>query len=190
MIKMSDALRIIDERRGDAVVVPTMTAIGTWQATTQNESLDMPLNGAMGKAASFALGVCLARPDKKVVVVDGDGSLLMNLGALVTIAGKSPENLYHFVNDNGVYGVTGGQPVPNQNGHSFADMATGAGYAAAYEFDDLEEFATSIDEIMNSKGPVMIAIKAEPIVETLPLSERPRRRRTPQAIKELAETLR
>ena len=79
--------------------------------------------------------------------------------------------------------------MPNASGYSFADIAKGAGYAASYEFDDLEEFATSIDEIMDAKGPVMIAIKAEPIIEEAPINQRPPRRRTPEAIKELAKAL-
>ena len=66
----------------------------------------------MGKASSIGLGIALARPDKKVLVIDGDGSLLMNLGSLVTVANMSPKNLVHFVYQNGTYGVSGGQPIP------------------------------------------------------------------------------
>ena len=76
MIIMADALRLIEERRHDAVVVPTMTAGQSWRKVTGDESFDLPVNGAMGKASSVALGICLARPDKKVILVDGDGSLL------------------------------------------------------------------------------------------------------------------
>ena len=184
MINMSDALKLIEERRGDAAVISTMTGIQAWAALSRNEGLDMPLNGGMGKASSIAIGVCLARPDKQVIVIDGDGSLLMNLGSIVSVAGKAPANLYHFVIDNGVYAVTGGQPVPNSRGSSFVGMAKSAGYLAAYEFDDLEEFATTIDEIMNAQGPVLVAIKSDPEIQDLPIDQRPRSRRTPQAIKE------
>ena len=93
MMSMNDALRLIEERRDDAVVVPTMTASRGWQEVSHSESLDLPVGGAMGKASSMALGLCLARPDKKFIVVDGDGSPLMNFGSLVTIGGASPENL-------------------------------------------------------------------------------------------------
>ena len=97
MITMNDALRLIEERREDAVVLPTMTATRGWQEMTHNEDLDLPVAACLGKASSVALGVCIARPDKKIIVVDGDGSLLMNLGSLVTIGGMSPENLYHSI---------------------------------------------------------------------------------------------
>ena len=97
----------------------------------------------MGKASSMALGLALAQPGEKVILFDGDGSLLMNLGALIAIANKAPANLCHFVMENGVYATTGGQPVPGQGRFSLAKLALAAGYPAAYEFDDLEEFTTS-----------------------------------------------
>ena len=192
MIEMVDALRLIEDRRGDAVVVSTMIGSQGWQQVSRIESLDLPITGGMGKASSVALGISLARPDRKVIVIDGDGSLVMNLGSLVTIAGKAPENLYHFVLENGVYAVTGGQPIPNAGGLSFAGLARAAGYASAFEFDDLEEWVTSVDEVMSSKGPVLACIKTVPEVEHRPISERPRgrSRSTPQAIKEFAQALR
>lgn len=189
MITMNDALRLIEERRGDAVVLPTMTGNAGWARVSRNESLDLPVSGGMGKASSIALGVALAQPDKKVIVVDGDGSLLMNLGSLVTIGGKAPENFYHFVIHNGVYAVTGGQPVPNAENITFAGIAEGAGYAASFEFDDLEEFSTSLDEVMSTKGPVMIALKSEPVIESAPVDERIPARRTPVAMKDLKRAL-
>ena len=65
----------------------------------------------MGKGSSIALGLALARPDIPIILFDGDGSLEMNLGSLVTVANKAPKNLYHFVIQNGVYAMTGGQPI-------------------------------------------------------------------------------
>ena len=190
MIAMDDALRLIEERRGDAVVLPTMVGGRGLQRLTGNESLDLPVSGAMGKASSVALGLCLARPDRKVIVIDGDGSLLMNLGTLVTVGGQAPENLCHVVLDNGVYAVTGGQPVPNAENISFAGLAKAAGYAATFEFDDLEELATGVDEVMSSAGPVFVSIKTAPEIENTPIRQRVRTaRRTPEAIKDLARAL-
>ena len=190
MITMDDALRLIEERRDDAIVLPTMTGTPAWQRVSNDEPLDVPVNGGMGKASSIALGICLAQPDKKVIVLDGDGSLVMNLGSLVTIGGQAPGNLIHCVLNNWVYGVTGGQPIPNAGGFSFADMARGAGYAASFEFDDLEDFATHIDEIMSAEGPVFVSLRTEPEIETTPVSVRPPRTLgVPQALKELHKTL-
>ena len=157
---------------------------------TQNESLDLPVSGAMGKASSVALGLCLAQPDRKVIVIDGDGSLLMNLGTLVTVGGQAPENLCHVVLDNGMYAVTGGQPVPNAENVSFAGLAKAAGYEATFEFDDLEELATGVDEVMSSAGPVLLSIKVVPEIENTPVRQRVRAvRRTPEAIEDLARAL-
>ena len=191
VIAMGDALRLIEERRGDAVVVPTMTAGQGWRKVTGNESLDLPVSGAMGKASSVALGICLAQPDKSVILADGDGSLLMNLGTLVTIAEQAPENLYHFVLDNGCYAVTGGQPVPNAESVSFATLARGAGYASTFEFDDLEDFATNLDAVMGAKGPVFVTLKTEPEIENTPVNLRPRGRvrRTPEVIGDVRQAL-
>ena len=193
MIKNVDAVRIVDEHRGDAVVITTMNA-GNMRfglpSVTQHEELDFPMGGCMGKASSLGLGLALARPERKVLVLDGDGSLLMNLGTLVTISNKAPENLYHFVFENGVYAVTGGQPIPGEGKISFQGLAKEAGYAAAYEFDDTEELATNIDSILQIRGPVLVCLKIAPEIENTPVQFRQRPTRNTQiAIKELPKVL-
>ena len=133
----------------------------------------------------------MAQPDLKVFVFDGDGSLLMNLGTLVTVAEKSPKNFYHLVLENGVYAVTGGQPIPGVNKVSFAGMAREAGYAAAYEFDDLEDFASRADEVLEAQGPVFICVKTVPEIQNEPIGLRPRTgvKPTRVAIKDLMTSL-
>ena len=130
MIPAFEAVKAIHDRRGDAVVVGTMTPNRYWDLITDRPELDLPVFGAMGKASSLALGVALAQPHRRVVVLDGDGALLMNLGSLVTIAGRQPANLVHFVFDDGAYVTTGGQPVPGDGRHDFAAIAKGAGIEA------------------------------------------------------------
>lgn len=127
----------------------------------------------MGKASSVALGICLAQPNKKVILIDGDGSLLMNLGTLVTIGEQTPDNFYHFVMDNGVYAVTGGQPVPNADGFSFASLAKSSGYTATYKFDDRDDFSNHIDDVLSTKGPVLITLKTNPNLEHPPDYKQP-----------------
>ena len=176
MITNLDAVRILDEHRGDAVIVTTMNAGNVrfgLPSVTKRDELNLPLVNCMGKASSIGLGLALARPERKVLVLDGDGSLLMNLGTLVTISDKAPENLYHFVFDNGVYAVTGGQPVPGEGKTSFRGMASEAGYAAAFEFNDTEELATSIDAVLQQKGPVLVCLKIVPEIENTPIHLRP-----------------
>ena len=173
MIKPLDALRVIEERRNDAVAITTMMGSRTWSHVSQRQYMDWAMGFTMGKASSVALGICLAQPKKKVIMIDGDGSLLMNLGTLVSIGEQAPNNFYHFVMDNGVYAVTGGQPVPNMGGFSFASLAKSSGYAAAYKFDNLEELATNIDDVLSTKGPVLVALKTDPSLEHPPAYKQP-----------------
>ena len=128
MIPSLEAVRAISRERNDAIVVSTMSPNRYWEAVTENPDLDLPIFGAMGKASSVALGLALARPEKKVLVLDGDGGLLMNLGTLVTIAGQEPENLVHFLFEDGVYFTTGSQPVPGAGRVSLSGMAKDAGF--------------------------------------------------------------
>ena len=162
MINQVDLMGVIEKYRGDAVIVPTMRATVGWKEVSNNIKRDIAISGAMGKTSSFALGVCLSQPDTKVIVFDGDGSLIMNMGTLVTIANKAPKNMYHFVMDNGIYGTTGGQPVPGNGVTSYAGLAKEAGYASSYEFDDLEEFSTQAAQIFQQPGPVLVSIKTVP----------------------------
>ena len=177
MIKNIDAVRVLDEHRGEALILTTMNSGHLYfglPAVTTREELNLPVSGAMGKSSSFGLGLALAQPDRKVMVLDGDGSLLMNLGTLVTIAGKSPENLYHFVFDNAVYAWTGGQPVPGEGTVDYYEMARAAGYAASYLFDDIEELASNVDEVLAQKGPVLVHLKVVAEIDNTPDKYRPK----------------
>jgi thiamine pyrophosphate-dependent acetolactate synthase large subunit-like protein len=161
MIEMRDAMRaVLRHRKGD-VVLSTETSIRAWADVTDDVTLDLPIP-AMSKGSSMALGVALAQPRRRVIVWDGDGCLLMNLGTLVTIAGQAPANLYHIVLDNGMYAMTGGQPLPNQGSLSFQGLGEAAGYAKIFEFDDLEEWTTRIGEVLDERGPVLIVMKTVP----------------------------
>ncbi len=175
MIEAADVFKAFQEHRGDAIVSATGTAGRHWIDFSSNPSRDISLGGAMGQTTSAAFGLALGLPDEKVVLFDAEGSLLMNLGSIASIAGKQPANFYHFLLDNECYATTGGQPVPNSQGIDYALMAKGAGYTATYNFDDLEEFSTSVGEILEQEGPVFVAIKVVPEVENAPIGLRERR---------------
>ena len=96
-----DVLRAIAAARGDALCVPTMTTAPAW-STIAPDDLSVTCAGFMGGASSIGLGLALARPERRVIVFDGDGSLLMQLGSLATIAGARPRNLVHLLFKNGV----------------------------------------------------------------------------------------
>lgn len=193
MIQNTDAVRLIDSKRNGSIIVPTMNANNVnfgLPSVTTDQKLDLPLSGAMGKASSLGLGLALAQPGKKVFVLDGDGSLLMNLGAMVTVANKTPKNLYHFLFDNGVYAVTGGQPVPGAEMSDWEGMAKAAGYSRVFSFDNLEDFTTGIDEVLAAEGPVFVHLRVEPQIENTPVQFRQRPSRTvQQAFRDLPQTL-
>jgi len=161
MIDQLDLMAVLQRYRGNALVVPTERASVAWPGVSTYPQRDVAPS-AMGKASSFALGLSLAQPGTKVIVLDGDGSLEMNLGTLVTIADKGPSNLYHFVLENGMYATTGGQPIPGKDVVSFSGLAQSAGYAAVYDFDNLEDLANQAENILSQPGPVLICVKTTP----------------------------
>jgi phosphonopyruvate decarboxylase len=185
MIKAADVFRVFQTHRGNAIVIPTGTSGRQWRDFSNNEKRDLNMGGAMGQTTAAALGVALGLPNEQVVLFDAEGALLMNMGVLATIAGKQPRNFYHFLLDNGCYATTGGQPVPNAENINYAGMAKSAGYAAAYEFDDLETFGRDVGDILSQKGPIFIAIKVVPEVENEPIGRRQRR-----PVRNRAETIR
>jgi thiamine pyrophosphate-dependent acetolactate synthase large subunit-like protein len=191
MLEAADVFKVFQKHRGDAIVIPTGTSGRQWMNFTQNDKRDLSLGGAMGHTTAAALGLALALPSEKVVLFDAEGALLMNLGILATIAGMKPQNFYHFLLDNECYATTGGQPVPNAKEINYAGIAKEAGYAAAYRFDNLDDFEHNVDKILNEKGPVFIAIKVIPAIENEPIGmrQRPATRTRAQTIRDLQADL-
>ncbi|WP_315718419.1 MULTISPECIES: thiamine pyrophosphate-dependent enzyme [unclassified Bradyrhizobium] len=116
--------------------------------------------GSMGLACPIALGVALAQPQRRVFALEGDGSLLMQLGCLTTIATLAPKNLAIIVMDNGVYQITGNQPTPARNADIVA-IAAGCGIGASHWAADEEDFERLIDVAFEAPGPVLIAAKID-----------------------------
>jgi sulfopyruvate decarboxylase subunit beta len=145
-------------RRDDDIVVATYQAAFDWMQLAPH-----PLNylsvGAMGQASSHALGLALGLPDRRVIVLDGDGSLLMNLGSLVTIAGAAPHNLFHFVCDNWCYEANGSHPLPAADRVDFAALARAAGIPHVASFDQVDVLAAGLPRLLAMQGPVFVALK-------------------------------
>lgn len=172
MIDGFEAQKLISRYRGDAIVLTTMTTSREWPQVSTNLELDFPFVGAMGKASSMGLGLALARPDKKIIVLDGDGSLLMNLGSLVTIANQAPPNFIHFVMENEVYRTTGGQPIPRAGELSFVALAKAAGYPNAYEFEEMADLEREIEAVFSQPGPTLVCLKLPAETERAPYPSR------------------
>lgn len=162
MMRRDLCLRVIARQITDAdIVVPVYSTAFDW-LDIRPHALNHLAHGAMGLASSHALGLALGRPDRRVIVLDGDGSLLMNLGTLVTAAEAAPRNFYHFVCENGTYEANGGHPIPGRGTVSFAGFARAAGYRNVHEFSELAIFEQQIGAILAEPGPAFVDLKVEP----------------------------
>lgn len=162
MIQTAEMLKVFQQYRGDAIVVPGRAG-HHWMEISTRPHLDLPLGDpAMGGHASFAFGLALGRPDRKVVLFDSEGDVLMSMGILPTIAEHKPRNFYHVMLDNECYATTGGQPVPNATSVSYDGLARAAGYARTYAYDNIETFAINVERILAEPGPVFVALKVVP----------------------------
>lgn len=161
MMKRDEALRALAKLAPDDIVVSTYSSAFDWLVIRPH-----PLNyvavGAMGLASSHALGLAIGRPDRRVIVLDGDGSLLMNLPTVVTIANVAPSNLIYFVCINGTYEANGGHPIPGRSLVDFCAIARGAGWARTQSYTELAVFSTELPSILDQQGPVFVSLHVEP----------------------------
>jgi sulfopyruvate decarboxylase subunit beta len=153
-----EVLQVLSAWRGHHVVLTTHGSVDLW-VSLSDTALDFAyVPAAMGHGPAFGLGLALAQSRHGVVVVCGDGHLLMSLGCLVTLA-NHPADLFLIVMDNGVYEVTGGQPVPGAGRTDFAGLARGAGIRRVYSCQTVEEWRASAAEALSGSGPVVIWLK-------------------------------
>lgn len=157
-LTLEDALKVLAQVRGDKVVLTTMASIGIWPGLSDSPLDFAYMPSSMGQGPALGLGLALAHPERGVVVVNGDGSMLMNLGCLVTLA-SYPAPVYLIVMDNGLYEVTGGQPTVGSNGVDFAGLAKAAGFQRVYVATTLEAWKSSAQEALSGPGPAFIWLK-------------------------------
>ena len=162
---LPEALDVIHRQRRDAVVITTMGSARDWQQFEPHPKDLVYMPSSMGQGPPLGLGIALAQPDQRVIVVNGDGCMLMNLGCLVTITAQAPKNFTLIIIDNGVYEVTGGQATVGHeskraggNSVNFAELARATGFCEVYEFDDAESFRFE-HETLHEEGPVCIVLK-------------------------------
>jgi thiamine pyrophosphate-dependent acetolactate synthase large subunit-like protein len=115
--------------------------------------------GSMGLAVPIALGVAIAQPQRRVIALEGDGSILMQLGCLATVAARAPRNLLIVVMDNGTYQITGGQPTATGLGADIVGIARASGLTRAAWAADLTHFAALADQALTEDGPWLIATR-------------------------------
>ena len=158
--------------RGDLLVVAGLGA-PCWDVTAAGDhALTFPLWGAMGSAALIGLGLALAQPARRVLVITGDGEMLMGLGGLATIAVQAPENLAIAVLDNERYGETGMQATHTAFGVDLAAVAAAAGLPVTGTVGDDAGLGAAVAKLRGAQGPVFFTIKVR--AEDLPLALPPR----------------
>ena len=162
MISMEQALTAVrDARKASDVVVTTMSAAKVWMDLGPLHPLDFVfVPSCMGHASSQALGIALAQPHRRVIVCNGDGSMLMSLGSLVTIAGEAPKNFVMIIMDNGVYEVTGGQPMPARP--DFVELARASGIRNVHRFTSASDWAAAAPEVLAANETTVIVLEIEP----------------------------
>jgi len=161
-VRAREAIDVLARQRGGAVAVCALgMAANEWWAATKSED-SFYMHGAMGFAASFALGLALSLPHVPVWLINADGSLCMNLGCLLTEASQAARNLKHFVVDNGVYQTVGGLPMVNGGRTDYAAIARAAGFPRARTIEALDELERQIPAIVAEDGPALIVLRVEP----------------------------
>ncbi|MCE9565335.1 MAG: hypothetical protein K8U57_25150 [Planctomycetes bacterium] len=160
MMTHREALEVLAKHRREHVVVTTMGSVAIWPQLSNTPRDFHYLPSSMGQGVPLALGLCLAKPELPVVVLVGDGGLLMNLGCLVT-ATQFPVPLTVVLIDNGLYEVTGGQPVVNASRTDFAQIATGAGFSRVYSCDSREAWDAVAAEAITGAAPAFVWLKVQ-----------------------------
>ena len=158
-----DALTAIYPRLEQQIVVTIMGAVAAELQSIGHRPNFFYLQHAMGLASSMGLGIALAKPDRQVVVLDGDGSVLMNLGGLTTLARYRPRNLVHVVFDNESLLSVGGFPTATATGSDLAGVAAAAGVPRTATVGTVDAFRTAFDEALGAGDLTTLVAKVEAV---------------------------
>lgn len=160
-MKRYEAIEVItNSLNGDELIISANGRISRELFSIKESPNNFYMLGSMGLASSIGLGLAYNRPNRKVVVIDGDGNILMNLGSLATIGHFAPNNLVHIVLDNEVHASTGGQPTVS-NTVQLEEVANATGFRIAKRVTSSEDLHLSVREALSSKGPSFILVKIE-----------------------------
>ena len=177
MLDKYRCLEKIAARRADEIVVTSMSVSMPW-AKHSDGALDFAhVDSAMGHAADFALGLAIAQPERRVICFSGDGSTLMCLGTLVTMAQRPAPNFTLVITENGTYEVTGNQPVPGAGAIDYEAIARGAGLRHVRTLADEADFDAHLEGHFTGEGPAVYIWKIEQGSEPVPKPAKPIRQR-------------
>jgi phosphonopyruvate decarboxylase len=160
-VRSLEAVQVLRERLDDALVVSSLGTPSYLVHAAGDRPLNFYLWAAMGMASSTGLGLALAQPDRRVVVVDGDGAAVMNLGGMVTVAVRNPANLLWVILENGAFLETGGQSIATHGPADLVAIAQGCGIRQAARADDPAALARLLDDALSRPGPALIVARVE-----------------------------
>jgi len=163
MMRRLEALNAIYPRLQDSIVVTIMGAVAAELQSIGHQPNFFYLQHAMGLASSMGLGIALSRPERRVIVLDGDGSILMNLGGLTTLARYRPRNLVHIVFDNESLLSVGGFPTATSTGSDLAAIAHAAGVPHTCTVTELEAFVVAVNDAVERNDLSTIVAKVEAV---------------------------
>lgn len=159
-MKGYDAISIIASTLKDEFTVSANGFISRQLFTIKDRPQNFYMLGSMGLASSIGLGLAFSIPDRKIVIIDGDGNVLMNLASLATIGHFCPTNLVHIVLDNESYESTGGQPTVS-NTANLEKMAEAAGYKTVKRITDIDSLKRVVSELQVLEGSVFLLVKID-----------------------------
>lgn len=160
-MKLAEALGVVIPLLQDELVVHANGFISRESFNLEDRPGNFYMIGSMGLASSIGLGVALNRPERRVVIFDGDGNVLMNMGSLALIGATQPQNFVHIVFDNEAYGSTGNQrSISAQVG--LEDIARSSGYQHVRKVDTPDDLKAAASEFLSQSGPSFVLIKIEP----------------------------
>ena len=171
-LPLRDAVELLHRsRRDEDVVVSSMGSAREWMTLGPPHERDLVMvPSAMGHATSVGLGLALAQPERRIIVLSGDGSLMMNLGTLITIGAQAPRNLIVFVFVNGVYEVTGAQPTPGapaaraeRDAVDIAAIARGCGLRSVFEWRTMTDLREGLAAALSAAGPTIVTLDVAPV---------------------------
>ena len=162
MIDRVEFFKTLNEVRKDQIVVVGLgRSARDWYAVTRDETT-FYMNSSMGMASSFCLGLSLALPHRRILGIEGDGSIAMNLGSLLTLGANQSCNFLHIIMCNRMYESSGGQPLVDHKNLDFVKIARGCGIEHAYSFDDLSELRGEMDRLLALSTYTLVSLEIEP----------------------------
>ncbi len=191
MLTKDELLGPLARLRTDEVVVTCMSATRPWGRISDHDLDFASADSAMGHTADLALGIALARPERKVLCLNGDGSMLMTLGTLATAAGARARNYVLFVLENRAYEITGNQPTPGAGLLDFPALARAAGFPRVHAFHEPKPYEEALPEILQVPGPTFVGVRMAPGSEgPISRSEREEARYLQTSLAEWSRTFR